>query len=567
MTIDSFLAPERCIFLERQEKQDVIAELVAALWRSKPQLEYTGIFNAIWEREVQFTTRISAEIAMPHAQIPGMKETYICVGLSKPGITYDPKDQSLVKLVFLVVGSPEQHLKVLSTLARYLMDEEIVHELLEAPSPKALYELLTKDSQEDPLTPKEVDNQNSTDSKTLSQDQPGKSETNDNTSTDESKKSDSWSSGSRGKKTKHPSHAFTPEEREKIRQEALLLGLDEEQQRGYELAKVLAAKGPSQSRIILESALRVALSLEAASLFIHTKEEQEIRSWYERARETRGRDIRDTPATKSQKGSKTPQSPDISEYDDLSLDIPFPNLVIVENSPRFSVDEAEPDTPTWLNYLNMPYRQSGKTSPVNLALLIGLSKNIIHKGQKVVSVFHSSGEDFDSLEVTDLDRDFGVFFSMPFRDSSTDTQMEVFMRVLQIATELATEGREGKPVGTVFVLGAADQVAQYTQQMVVNPFRGYDEAERNILDPSLTETLKEFSRIDGAIIIKGNGVIVSAGTYLRVDRPVEPLPAGLGARHTAAAGITAVSQAISLAISESTRQVSIFYGGSRVMVL
>src|SRR5690606_16254283 len=117
------------------------------------------------------------------------------------------------------------------------------------------------------------------------------------------------------------------------------------------------------------------------------------------------------------------------------------------------------------------------------------------------------------------------------------------------------------------VLGDADQVANFSQQMVVNPFRGYEPHERNILDPSLTETLKEFSRIDGAIIIRGDGVIVSAGTYLRVDRPVEDLPSGLGARHTAAAGITAVTRAVSLAISESTRQVSIFYAGSRVMVL
>lgn len=557
MTIDSFLAPERCIFLERQEKQDVIAELVAALWRSKPQLEYSGIFNAIWEREIQFTTRISAEIAMPHAQIPGMKETYICVGLSKPGITYDPKDQSLVRLVFLVVGSPEQHLKVLSTLARYLMDEEIVHKLLDAPSPQELFELLTNDSQDETKSTKESNPQSSDDGSASDPQTPFIPTT--------SPKANKGNSKTQGNKT--PTPDFAPEELDKIRQEALLLGLDEEQQRGYELAKVLGGKGPSQSRIILESALRVALSLEAASLFIHTKNEQEIRSWYQRARETQGRDIRDYPAGEQPSKTNDSSSDQSSAYDDSSSDIPFPNLVVVENSPRFSLDEEEPDTPPWLNYLNMPYRQAGKTSPVNLALLIGLSKNIIHKGQKVVSVFHSSGEDFDSLEVTDLDRDFGVFFSMPFRDSSTDTQMEVFMRVLQIATELATEGREGKPVGTVFVLGAAEQVAQYTQQMVVNPFRGYDEGERNILDPSLTETLKEFSRIDGAIIIKGNGVIVSAGTYLRVDRPVEPLPAGLGARHTAAAGITAVSQAISLAISESTRQVSIFYGGSRVMVL
>jgi DNA integrity scanning protein DisA with diadenylate cyclase activity len=218
--------------------------------------------------------------------------------------------------------------------------------------------------------------------------------------------------------------------------------------------------------------------------------------------------------------------------------------------------------------MNTPYRRGGsRANPVNLSILLGLSRGLIKKGQKILSVFSAGDEHLDSLEVSDIDRDFGVFFSMPFHGASQDTQMEVFMRVLQIATELAAEGREGKPVGTVFLLGDAQGTKPYCQQMVVNPFRGYDESERNILDPGLTETMKEFSRIDGAIVIRGDGVIISAGTYLRIDRPVHDLPAGLGARHTAAAGITAMSKAISIAISESTRQVSIFYGGDRVMVI
>ena len=50
-------------------------------------------------------------------------------------------------------------------------------------------------------------------------------------------------------------------------------------------------------------------------------------------------------------------------------------------------------------------------------------------------------------------------------------------RVLQIATDLAREGREGRAVGTTFVLGDCEQVQSLAQQLVINPFRGYrDEA-------------------------------------------------------------------------------------------
>ena len=133
--------------------------------------------------------------------------------------------------------------------------------------------------------------------------------------------------------------------------------------------------------------------------------------------------------------------------------------------------------------------------------------------------------------------------------------------------ELADHGQGGKPTGALFVVGDAANVRAHCQQMLMNPFKGYDASHRNIVDPGLSETIKELSRIDGAFIIDDDGVIESAGTYLRVDADIPALPSGLGARHTAAAAITAVSEAVAVAISESTRQVSIFRHGRRVVVL
>jgi DNA integrity scanning protein DisA with diadenylate cyclase activity len=97
--------------------------------------------------------------------------------------------------------------------------------------------------------------------------------------------------------------------------------------------------------------------------------------------------------------------------------------------------------------------------------------------------------------------------------------------------------------------------------MVINPFQGYKEEERNILNPDLLETIKEFSAIDGAFVIKDNGAIVTAGRHLNAAIESKDFPQGLGSRHIAAAGITDVTHAIAIVLSESTGNVSVFKNG------
>ena len=127
--------------------------------------------------------------------------------------------------------------------------------------------------------------------------------------------------------------------------------------------------------------------------------------------------------------------------------------------------------------------------------------------------------------------------------------------------ELATEGREGKSVGALFVVGDYRNVIAYRQQSIINPFRGYSEKSRNILDEGMRDTVKNFAKLDGAFIIKGNGVIAAAGSHLKGVKPSAPLPPGLGSRHAAAAGITAITKSIAITISESTGTVRIWRRG------
>jgi hypothetical protein len=134
-----------------------------------------------------------------------------------------------------------------------------------------------------------------------------------------------------------------------------------------------------------------------------------------------------------------------------------------------------------------------------------------------------------------------------------------------VVMELGNEGREGKPVGTAFILGDTENVLPHVRQMILNPFKGYSGTERNVLAPELTETVKEFAALDGAFVIRGDGVIEAAGVYLSPGLRGAALPPGLGSRHNSAAGITGATKATAIVVSESTGNVSILRDGNIVM--
>ena len=145
-----------------------------------------------------------------------------------------------------------------------------------------------------------------------------------------------------------------------------------------------------------------------------------------------------------------------------------------------------------------------------------------------------------------------------------DVLPEVFERTLTLATQLAAEGREGRRVGALFVLGDSERVLAHSRRLILNPFKGYPESGRNLLDPDLEETIKEFSALDGAFVVRGDGVVLTAGTQLLPTAPHASLPSGLGTRHAAAAGITASTEAVALCVSQSTGAVTVFKSGKLV---
>lgn len=201
---------------------------------------------------------------------------------------------------------------------------------------------------------------------------------------------------------------------------------------------------------------------------------------------------------------------------------------------------------------------------IKIAAMLSFSNRYIAPGDRFVFLTGLEKGKLDTIMVMEVGREYEMFQTVDQPPLTEHIRRAVFERVFNLALELASEGREGKPVGAIFVLGDSAEVLLHTKQNIINPFKGYPENERNVLDDAMRETLKEFSTIDGAFVIKGTGTIVSAGTYLLPKLLTEDLPQGLGSRHAAAAAITAATHSIAITISESTGTVRIWRQGAMI---
>jgi DNA integrity scanning protein DisA with diadenylate cyclase activity len=144
---------------------------------------------------------------------------------------------------------------------------------------------------------------------------------------------------------------------------------------------------------------------------------------------------------------------------------------------------------------------------------------------------------------------------------------QVVESLIHTAMEIGAEGYEGHAVGTIIVVGDSTNVMERSRQLTLNPFQGISEAERNALDPPIGDAIKTFSALDGAFIIREDGVVLSCGRYLLTMSRDVKLPMGLGARHSAAASISAETKAIAITVSQTTGTVRVFKEGEIVLEL
>lgn len=211
---------------------------------------------------------------------------------------------------------------------------------------------------------------------------------------------------------------------------------------------------------------------------------------------------------------------------------------------------------------------NSRLAQLRSAVLIGLTRGIFNYTDRLCCIGGLPGSNqLDSIVVIDIEKEFQ---SVITREDllPESVKIEVVERMLGIATELAVEGREGRPVGAMFVLGDTGRVNTMVKPLVLNPFYGYKEEDRNVLNPFMDETLKEFSVLDGCFIIRGDGVMESAGSLIHAaSEYYQDMPGGFGARHSAAAAVTRAANCLAIVVSASTGQVTLFRRGVMMPLL
>ena len=139
----------------------------------------------------------------------------------------------------------------------------------------------------------------------------------------------------------------------------------------------------------------------------------------------------------------------------------------------------------------------------------------------------------------------------------------VLKQAVTLAVEIAREGREGRKIGTLFVVGDSEVVLKTSRPLILDPLLGHPDEAKYIDDPNVRETLKELAQLDGAFVVSDEGVVLSAARYLDATSDDLNLPLGLGSRHMAAASVSNNTSAVAGAVSESS-MVRVFDNGELV---
>ncbi|MDV6031329.1 MAG: hypothetical protein F9B45_14750 [Phycisphaera sp. RhM] len=196
------------------------------------------------------------------------------------------------------------------------------------------------------------------------------------------------------------------------------------------------------------------------------------------------------------------------------------------------------------------------------ALLEAAADEFIKPNDEIVAIYggFTSGR-LDSISHLKLDERMRRLTTRDLQSLESSLPLKTLKVVVDLAVQIGVEGREGKPVGALFVVGDTRSVLKHASDSGVDPFRGYNKKSRNLFDARVQEDAKELSQLDGAFLINSDGTIERSRQMLEVLHEDLNMSKGLGSRHWAAAAITRRTKAVAIVVSQSTGTVRLYQNG------
>lgn len=252
------------------------------------------------------------------------------------------------------------------------------------------------------------------------------------------------------------------------------------------------------------------------------------------------------------------------DWDEVGRNLVGCRLFVAAENPALAKPLADRDDWTVIDLDPDPLPTQERMSN---ALLKAVSNEHLKPGAHVVVLYNGiatlddAPEPIDSLSVIHLGEHLERMTAADLRKLGTDIKQEVLRAVVDLATEIGREGREGQPIGTIIVVGDTRKVKEHSKFMNFNPFRGYTTKERDIRDRKVREQIKEIAKLDGAILIDRDGIAEAACVYLDVPTTGVQLSKGFGSRHLSAAAVSQRTKAIAFVVSQSSGTVRVFQQG------
>lgn len=123
--------------LDSQEKRQIIEEMVELLADAHRIKDRNEVLKAVLDREAVMSTGVGDQVAIPHGKAEGAPEIAAAFGITKQAVDFQSIDEKPVRLVWLLVGPPNQtgpHLKALSRISRLMHKREFRARLIAARS-------------------------------------------------------------------------------------------------------------------------------------------------------------------------------------------------------------------------------------------------------------------------------------------------------------------------------------------------------------------------------------------------------------------------------------------------
>jgi PTS system fructose-specific IIA component len=147
-TLDRILSTE-LVSLEEppDEKRAAIEHLLDIAVDAGRVTDREATLDALLEREGETSTGVGKGIGIPHAKTDGVAEPTVVFSRSSEGIDFDAPDGKPATLLFMILvpaSGSDDHLSILSSLSRALMDDDVRDRLHAAESPEAVTDTLLK---------------------------------------------------------------------------------------------------------------------------------------------------------------------------------------------------------------------------------------------------------------------------------------------------------------------------------------------------------------------------------------------------------------------------------------